>query len=130
MSYDSGLVMLKAWAYKFTENGEGTSPGANHCKTLFPTTTHVIKVLFNGGMTKDGIHPLIPTDTSLFTVIMKRGKTLLWNKFIGLADLGFDGDVTWKDWPESYVTDGDNYLDLCLQLAKTDNVEDITSVVI
>ena len=125
MSYESGLLMLQAWAYPFTEKGEGTQI-ENHCRIDFPLTTHVIKVLFNGGFTKDGIHPLLPSDTSLFTVYLPRGKTLLWNRFIGLADLGTD--EMWKTWPEIYDTDGDNYLDLCLQLTESDNIEDIQTV--
>jgi len=125
MSYESGLVMLKALMYEFSERGEGLE---NHCRNEFPATTHVIKILFNGGFTINGIHPLLPSDTSLFTIMKARGETLLWNKFVGLADLGTD-DV-WKTWPEIYETDGDNYLDLCLHLGPTDLVEDILSVMI
>jgi len=52
----------------------------------------------------------------------------LFNKFVGLADLGYSTDATWKTFPDEYATDGDNYLDLCLVLAKTDKLADITSV--
>lgn len=93
MAYDSGLVMLKAWMYPFTEKGE---TDLNHCRNDFPSTTHVIKILFNGGFTTDGIHPLVPDDTRFFTVMKSRGETLLWNKFLGLADLGTDPDM-WKE---------------------------------
>jgi len=93
MAYDSGLVMLKAWMYPFTEKGE---TDLNHCRNDFPSTTHVIKIMFNGGMTIDGIHPLVPDDTRFFTVMKPRGETLLWNKFLGLADLGTDPDM-WKE---------------------------------
>lgn len=105
--------MLKAWAYEFSELGE---TAGNHCRVDFPTTTHVIKVLMNGQITKDGIHPLIPSDTGLFTVMKARGATLLFNRFIGLADLGTD--ELWKTWPQIYETDGDNYVDLCLDLGQ------------
>lgn len=81
--------------------------------------------MFNGGMTRNGIHPLVPSNTNLFTVILKRGRTLLFNKFIGLADLGTKGD-SYKKYPEQYETDGDNYVDLCLQLAKGDSITDVT----
>lgn len=117
MSYESGLVMLKAWAFEFTEKGESEDI-TNHCRVDFPLTTHVIRILFNGGPTKDGIHPLLPSDTSFFTILLPRGRTLLWNKFIGLADLG--EDTMWTEWPEIYETDGDNYVDLCLQLTEND----------
>jgi hypothetical protein len=114
LSYNSGLVMLKAWMYPFTEKGD---TAMNHCRNDFPSTTHVIKILFNGGISTDGIHPLIPSDTRFFTIMKSRGRTLLWNKFKGLADLGTDPDI-WKVelTKQEYETDGDNYLDLCLEL--------------
>lgn len=51
----------------------------------------------------------------------------MWNKFLGIADLGTD--EMWKTWPQLYETDGDNYIDLCLQLNANDNDgKDIVSV--
>jgi hypothetical protein len=51
----------------------------------------------------------------------------LWNKFLGVADLGTDD--MWKTWPQLYETDNDNYIDLCLQLTEADNDgKDIVSV--
>jgi hypothetical protein len=46
MSYLSPLVMLKSWTYPFSTVGETIQ---NHCQVEFPETTHVIKILFNGG---------------------------------------------------------------------------------
>ena len=69
LAYDSGLVMLKAWMYPFTTKGEYdlnkslNANSENHCRVNFPSTTHVIKVMFNGPVSKDGYHPIIPTDT-------------------------------------------------------------------
>lgn len=71
---------------------------------------------------------MIPSDTSLFTVLKPRGQTLSFNQFIGLADLGTDD--LWKTWPQIYETDGDSYVDLCLRLAEGDNVKDIQSILI
>lgn len=111
--------MLKAWMYPITQRGE---TALNSCTVDFPSTTHVIKVMFNGGFTIDGIHPLVPDDTRFFTILKKRAEKLLWNKFLGLADLGTNTEI-WKDVNElgeklntkqEYETDGDNYLDLCL----------------
>lgn len=70
MEWTSGLVMLKAWGYPFTTDGEGTSPwyNENHCHVNFPETTHVIKILFNGGIWLDGVHSILPTDTDFFTI--------------------------------------------------------------
>lgn len=64
--------MLRAWLFEFSTLGEGEM-FPNHCGIEFPATTHVIKILFNGGFTKNGIHPLVPSDTSLFTVMLPRG---------------------------------------------------------
>lgn len=55
--------MLKAWMYAMPGDTEKGDTAGNHCKIDFPSTTHVIKILFNGGVSKDGYHPLIPSDT-------------------------------------------------------------------
>jgi len=124
LSYESGLVMLKAWLYPFSDVGETAE---NHCKVDFPSTTHVIKVMFNGGVSTDGYHPLIPSDTRFFSILKARAVPLLWNKFLGVADLGTDD--MWKTWPQLYETDGDNYIDLCLSLSAADgDGEGIVSV--
>jgi len=65
MSYTSPPVMLQAWAYEFSDLGEQHN---NHCQKEFPTTTHVIKVLFSGPFTKNGVHALLPTDRDFFTI--------------------------------------------------------------
>lgn len=116
---------MKAWMYEFSDTGE---TAANHCRVDFPSTTHVIKVMFNGPVTKDGYHPIVPSDTDLFNVIKKppQLETLLWNKFLGIADLGTS--EVWQDWPQLYGHDGDNYIDLCLELADSDNLEDLYTV--
>jgi len=127
MEYTSSLVMLKAWVYKFSTIGEDMS-AQNHCQVNFRTTTHVIKILFNGGFTRDGVHSLLPTDTSLFTINLKDGRILTSKEFIGLADLGFAGDETYKTNFQAYRQDGDNYLDLCLNFGFQDRSAEIESV--
>lgn len=78
--------------YAYSDTGE---TGLNQCKKDFPATTHVMKVLFSGHITKDGYHPLTPSDTSFFTINYKPPNlnTLGWDKFIGLADTSGTGDV-------------------------------------
>lgn len=70
MSYEAGPVMLKSWLYPITQKGETAE---NSCTVDFPSTTHVIKVMFNGPVTTDGIHALLPSDTRFFNVILPRG---------------------------------------------------------
>jgi len=78
MEWTSGLVMLKAWAYQFTTKGEGSWPAytANHCHVDFSDTTDVIKILFNGGFSRDGIHSILPNNTDLFTIYNTDGTTI------------------------------------------------------
>lgn len=80
-------------------------------------------------MTINGINPLVPDDTRFFNIVLTRGRTLAITKFLGLADLGTDTE-SWKDTntKQMYETDGDNYLDLCLRMAPTDNLDEITAV--
>lgn len=117
--------MLRAWMYAFSDTGE---TGLNDCKKDFPTTTHVIKILFSGKVTKDGYHPFVPSDTSFFTINYTPPSisTLLWSKFIGIADTG-TGDL-YKTYPQIYEHDGDSYLDLCIALTNTDTVTDLYSL--
>jgi len=77
-------------------------------------------------MTKDGIHPLIPTDKSYFTITKTDGNVLDASMFLGLADLGWDD--SWKTYPQAYKTDGDNYLDLCLKLSGAVGINDLEKV--
>lgn len=115
--------MLQAWGYEFTDLGEQHK---NHCRRQYPTTTHVVKVLFSGPPTTDGVHPLTPEDVALFTV--GRGPdadqarvitdVLQSSRFLGLADLGTnyrnDGTAATRvDYKDTYQSDGDNYVDLC-----------------
>jgi len=85
LSYDSGLVMLKSWMITLPTVDKSTKEKEeetkyelgdtlrNGCRANFPSATHAIKILFNGGVSTDGYHPLIPTDTRFFSVIMPRG---------------------------------------------------------
>lgn len=89
LEYTSGIVMLKAWAHKFSTTGEDLSEGfVNHCHVNFPGTTHVIKILFSGGVTKNGVWSLLPSDTQIFQVIRTGGDAIPAGSFLGLADLG------------------------------------------
>ena len=127
MEYTSGLVMLKAWVYRFSTIGEDMN-AQNHCRANFPSTTHVIKVLFSGGFTRDGVHSLLPTDTSFFTITLRGEKILTSEEFLGLADLGFLGDESYKTYPQAYRQDGDNYLDLCLDFGFLDRSAEIETI--
>jgi hypothetical protein len=71
LSYEGGLVMLKAWMFPFSDKGENELT-PNHCRVDFPSTTHVIKIMFNGEVTTDGYHPIIPSDTRLFSILKPR----------------------------------------------------------
>jgi len=85
----------------------------NNCQHLFPKTTHVIRVTFSGGVTRDGVTSLTPESRDIFSLhTAQTGKKV---EQLGLADLGnvlkaLDG--------KAYVQDGDNNLDICLDLTE------------
>lgn len=110
--------------------GEWTGDWANHCHVNFKDTTHVIKVLFSAPVSKNGVHPYLPSDTQMFTIKAKTGKTAFDKaKILGLADLGYAAPADiYKTFPQNYVTDEDSYLDICLKLAATDKMEDLDVV--
>ena len=49
---------------------------------------------------------------------------------MGLADLGGEQESDWQAYPDTYVADGDNYLDLCLKLDSDADLEEIYVVTI
>jgi len=117
---NSTVRMVRAQAELFSTGGEtklGLPPGRypNHCRQVFPSTTHVIKTIFNGGVTLDGVTSLQPSGAvarSLFA--LRVGPQPLYaSAVLGLADLGKETDAPPGD---TYVQDGDNNLDVCLEL--------------
>ncbi len=125
LDYRLGPEMLLAELAPFSSDGEGTvGPGLpNDCRTLFPDTTHVVRVTWSGGVSLDGVRPLTPDRGDIFDLrvldpnghLVGTGDPALGDsiRFLGLADLG----STVPDSPDHYVTDGDNVIDLCLSLA-------------
>jgi len=130
--YDSGPFLLGAAIAPFTGRGEiaianGQYP--NHCQVAFPSTTHVIQLLWSGGVTLDGVNSILPTQAGLLRTattdglfnlkVRSRGGVLLDYydvpavRVLGAADLG-NGQPT--DPTAAYNADGDNYIDLCVQL--------------
>lgn len=125
--------MLKAWGYEFSLVGEDLHSGwENHCRVRFPETTHVVKVMINGGPSKDGIHSLLPTDIDIFTIWKveqlkkpnKKNQVCITDDkgvnpcLLGLADLGYTdaSDQSFLEYPDTYRSDNDNYIDLCFKV--------------
>mmetsp|Transcript_7273 Transcript_7273/g.19039 ORF Transcript_7273/g.19039 Transcript_7273/m.19039 type:complete len:423 (+) Transcript_7273:561-1829(+) len=119
LEYTSGLVILRAYAFPFSTRGEVLAGRnyPNHCRVNFPQTTHVIKLLMNGGATLDGVHSFLPSDTSIFDVGLRDGQVLDSAQFLGLADLGAAQEAS-EVHRQTYVQDGDNYIDLCLRVTE------------
>ena len=96
--------------------GRGTTVYPNHCGVQFPNTTHRLRLLFDGGVSLDGVQPITPDRVDLFQVLDAEGTLLPPSAVLGLADLGgapFPSSACEKaNWP----TDGDNYVDVCLHL--------------
>lgn len=134
--------MLKAMSYATIGAADVGDTENNFCQIDFPGSSHVIKVIFNGGMTSDGVRSLLPSDTDMFTLTNKDGQDVS-SQLIGLADLGTPDvaigvDITprfnlnigiekdlWKQYPDEYKSDGDNYLDLCVRAG---NIEDLDTI--
>eukprot|EP00747_Dinoflagellata_sp_TGD_P201349 gnl/TRDRNA2_/TRDRNA2_74816_c0_seq1.p1 gnl/TRDRNA2_/TRDRNA2_74816_c0~~gnl/TRDRNA2_/TRDRNA2_74816_c0_seq1.p1 ORF type:complete len:415 (+),score=52.35 gnl/TRDRNA2_/TRDRNA2_74816_c0_seq1:41-1246(+) len=79
----------------------------NHCGLEHPGTTHVIQLVWSGGLhTRDGIDEPDDRHKDLFKVFAD-SSPLTAAQFLGLAD----------------THDHDNYLDLCLDLSETEALE-------
>lgn len=91
----------------------------NSCTDLFPSTSHVVRMAFSGGPTLDGANSVLPHIESIFTV--KRADDLKEVPYLGLADLGRNVDA---EEETTYTQDGDNYLDICLDLKESPEVLD------
>ena len=122
LDYSNGLELLTVDLEVFSTAGEETTNTIrgkifpNHCRVLFPETTHRLRLLFDGGVSLDGRHPITPDRTDLFEVLDAQGTPLPPSSILGLADLGTTPMPKLPCEKETYETDGDNYLDLCLNL--------------
>ena len=76
-------------------------------------------MLFNGGVSLDGLLPITPDRLDLVQVMDAQGNLLPSNIVLGLADLGTDPAPKTPCEKENWPTDGDNYLDICLNIPKT-----------
>lgn len=119
LDVNNGPVLLTADLEAFSADGElGAQNGAqypNHCQVNFPSTTHRIRLLFNGGVTYDGLRSIVPDHTSLFELSTASGAMFPSQNYLGLADLGSTMPSTQCE-KDTYVHDGDNYVDICLQM--------------
>lgn len=92
----------------------------NNCGKLFDTTTHVLRATFSGGVTTDGIASIMPSNKNIFKITKQDSSTL---DYLGLADLGQNlGEDAPTDY--DYEQDGDNYVDICLDLSNNQDMLD------
>jgi len=89
----------------------------NDCVTLFEATSHVLRVTFSGGITLDGIMPVLPHNKNIFKLTKEIPEPISIG-YLGLADLGKTAGDDVTD-PYAYTHDGDNYLDICLDMSST-----------
>ena len=122
LKYANGPILLTADLEVFTTKGEtlknppfppGVNVFPNHCQVNFPDTTHRIRLLFDGGVSLDSIKQITPDRTDLFDVLDGSGQPIV---YLGLADLGSAGIPKTQCQKDTYATDGDNYVDICLKL--------------
>ena len=121
MNYlDSSVRLSYARMWDVSQFSEGThyptwplpsSTYPNTCEALYPSTTHIIRMAFSGGITLDGVTSVRPNTQGIFTV---RGISSPEEiPYLGLADLGKTVSV---EEGSMYESDGDNYLDICMDL--------------
>lgn len=127
----SRLHMVLAWLETFSTKGEARrtlrrSAFPNHCRQLYgDSVTHRIRVVLNGGGFLDGVRSPLPS-MRIFDVYA--GGVLVGEPhFLGLADLGSESPSGSND-DNSYLSDGDNFFDLCLADPNGDVVGRIDSV--
>merc|ERR1712083_203639 len=72
LDVQEGVILLTATYKTFSTTGEtlrnpliGVKAFPNHCQHLFPETTHRIQLIFNGGVTLDGLHGITPDRVDL-----------------------------------------------------------------
>ncbi len=123
LAWENGAVLLDARLEAFSTEGETLSGGIqnqgtfpNHCRVNFPETTHRIRMLWNGGISNDGLIEFTPDRTDLFRIVDAAGAELPASSVLGLADLGSEPAPHGDAERDAYVADGDNYLDVCLAL--------------
>ena len=110
------MVYARLWDVEdFSEADSSPTPNnvfPNYCQSLFPETSHVIRIAFSGGISSDGVTQIEPTNTQLFRVTDPLiGEEI---SYLGLADLG--NSLAGVEG-EAYNGDGDNYVDICLDLS-------------
>jgi len=117
LRYTSSVRMVSARMWDVSRLEEGDRyPGwpnrsriyPNNCQELFESTTHVIRVTFSGGVSRDGVNSLTPESKGLFLLAFGKAKV----KQLGLADLGKTLEAPQG---KAYEQDGDNNLDICLE---------------
>eukprot|EP00927_Polykrikos_kofoidii_P068053 TRINITY_DN63449_c0_g1_i1.p1 TRINITY_DN63449_c0_g1~~TRINITY_DN63449_c0_g1_i1.p1 ORF type:complete len:379 (+),score=45.34 TRINITY_DN63449_c0_g1_i1:62-1138(+) len=123
LDVQEGPILLTAKYQVFSTEGEtlknpliGAKPYPNHCQHLFRETTHRIVLLFDGGVTLDGLRGITPDRTDLVELHDAEGSVLPAEAVLGLADLGSSIPQTQCE-KDMYVHDGDNYVDICLKMS-------------
>jgi len=112
------MVYARMWDVKNFDEGNRyptwplpSSTYPNNCQSLFPSTSHIIRVAFSGGVTRDGVIAVTPDQMNVFSLRTVLGQQV---EYLGLADLGKTVNA---DPGQIYQQDGDNYLDICLNLS-------------
>lgn len=128
LSWENGATLLDARLEAFSTAGETThgvpvlqtGQFPNHCRVNFPSTTHRIRMLWDGGVSNDGRRSFNPDQTDLFRLRDGGGAELPAASVLGLADLGNAPAGSSAAERDGYKQDGDNYLDVCLRLGAND----------
>ena len=119
MNYSNGVSLLGAKYENFSSTGETLArvgPYPNHCRVLFPNTSHRIRLLFDGGVSLRNQHPITPDRTDLFQLLDAHNVSLPPGVVLGLADLGTKPAPQLPCEKSAWQVDGDNFVDICLDM--------------
>jgi len=119
------MVYARMWDVKDFDEGDRyptwplpSSTYPNNCQSIFPSTSHIIRVAFSGGVTRDGVTGVTPDQKEVFSLSTVLGQQVA---YLGLADLG---KTVTAEPGQMYEQDGDNYLDVCLDLSSQPEAAD------
>ena len=84
----------------------------NHCQQIYPSTTHRLRLVFNGGVSRGLEGPLKYDQNDFYLITDGDGNRLPSSNILGLADIGMG--------PDNDQHDNDNFIDICLNLSDSD----------
>lgn len=94
----------------------------NHCKHQFPETRYVLRLIFIGEPTYDGVHTLTNNHTDWIHIYLKDGHRWKSDNFLGIEESPKVDNHLFE------LSDGDNIIDICLGDVSTTTLQHFSHV--